>query len=60
MTYVQPVWDEYNKHLALLTSTDKSKGPIIAEGCGHFVQRDNPQFVAKEICKMLQILEGKE
>ena len=58
--YVQPVWDGYNKHLALLTSADKSKGPIVANGCGHFIQRDDPQFVAIEICEMLQKLKKKE
>ena len=58
--YVQPVWDGYNKHLALLTSADKSKGSIVAKGCGHFIQRDDPQFVAREICEMLERLEGKE
>lgn len=60
MHYVQPVWEEYNKQLALLTTVEKSKGPIIAEGCGHFVQRDDPKFVAKEICEMLQKLNGQE
>ncbi|KEQ72821.1 hypothetical protein M436DRAFT_72996 [Aureobasidium namibiae CBS 147.97] len=58
--YVQPVWDEYNKQLSLLTSAERSKGPIVAKGCGHFIQRDDPQFVAREICEMLQKLEGKE
>lgn len=56
MHYIQPVWDEYNKQLALLTSADKSKGPVVAEGCGHFVQRDDPKFVANEIFEMLKRL----
>ncbi|KAH0007400.1 alpha/beta-hydrolase, partial [Aureobasidium melanogenum] len=54
--YVNPVWREYNKELATLTSGDKSKGPIGAKGCGHFIQRDDPEFVATEVCDMLQRL----
>ncbi|KAI5198964.1 alpha/beta-hydrolase [Aureobasidium subglaciale] len=56
MRYVNPVWHEYNNNLATLTKSDKSRGPIIAEGCGHFIQKDNPVFVANEVCKLLQKL----
>jgi pimeloyl-ACP methyl ester carboxylesterase len=28
----------------------------IAKGCGHFIQIDDPSFVAKEISKMLEKL----
>ncbi|KAI4744996.1 alpha/beta-hydrolase [Aureobasidium sp. EXF-12298] len=56
MEYVNPVWHEYNRGLALLTEREKSKGPIIAKGCGHFIQRDDPEFVATEICEILQRL----
>lgn len=57
MKQINPVWNEYNQGLALLTSREKSKGPIIAKGCGHFIQRDDPVFVATEICDMLQRME---
>ncbi|CAD0084939.1 unnamed protein product, partial [Aureobasidium vineae] len=55
--YINPVWHEYNKELATLTDSGKSKGPIIAKGCGHFIQRDDPAFVATEVCDLLQRLE---
>ncbi|KAH0367887.1 alpha/beta-hydrolase, partial [Aureobasidium melanogenum] len=56
--YVNPIWREYNKELATLTS--RSKGPIVAKGCGHFIQKDDPDFVASEVCDMLQRLtEGQ-
>ncbi|KAG9528360.1 alpha/beta-hydrolase, partial [Aureobasidium melanogenum] len=54
--YINPVWREYNKELATLTSSNKSKGPAVAKGCGHFIQRDDPEFVATEVCDMLQRL----
>ncbi|KAI4762730.1 alpha/beta-hydrolase [Aureobasidium sp. EXF-3400] len=57
MEYVNPVWHEYNKGLASLTDRDKSQGPVIAKGCGHFIQRDDPEFVATEIYDLLQRLE---
>jgi pimeloyl-ACP methyl ester carboxylesterase len=60
MEYINPVWHEYNQGLALLTEREKSKGPVIAKECGHFIQRDDPEFVATEICEMLQRLEKHE
>jgi pimeloyl-ACP methyl ester carboxylesterase len=57
MRYIQPVWEEYNKGLALLTRKERVKGPVIAKGCGHFIQRDDADFVAREICELLLRLE---
>ncbi|CAD0098966.1 unnamed protein product, partial [Aureobasidium mustum] len=58
--YVNPIWREYNKELATLTLSERSKGPVVARGCGHFIQRDDPEFVAMEVCDMLQRLaEGQ-
>lgn len=54
--YINPTWREYNKELATLTSSDKSKGPLVAEACGHFIQKDDPEFVATEVCDLLQRL----
>lgn len=51
--YIDPFWNEYNEGLATLTSADRSRGPIIAKGCSHFIQRDDPEFVAKEVYDML-------
>ncbi|KAG9645533.1 alpha/beta-hydrolase, partial [Aureobasidium melanogenum] len=54
--YINPIWREYNKELATLTSGDRSKGPVVAKGCGHFIQKDDPEFVASEVCDMLRRL----
>lgn len=54
MKYVNPVWHQYNQGLARLTVSEKSKGPIIAQGCSHFIQKDNPVLVANEVCEMVQ------
>jgi len=52
MKYANPAWHEYNEGLARLTDVERAKGPIIAPGCGHFVQRDNPGFVVQEVFNM--------
>ena len=48
MVYMNPTWHKYNQGLAHITDREKSKGPIFAKGCGHFIQRDDPNFVIKE------------
>jgi pimeloyl-ACP methyl ester carboxylesterase len=52
-TYTNPYWHRYNEGLAKITSPDRSKGPIQAEKCGHFIQRDDPDFVVGEIVELL-------
>ncbi|KAI1358832.1 Alpha/Beta hydrolase protein [Xylaria arbuscula] len=58
MNYTNPTWHRYNEGLTRLTSPEKSSGPIIAMNCGHFVQRDDPGFVAELACKMLGTIVG--
>ena len=53
MQYSNPLWHEYNVGLSQLTEQERSRGPIIAPGCGHFIQRDNAQFVVKEVLELL-------
>ena len=52
MKYANPPWHEYNEGLAKLTDVERAKGPIIAPGCGHFIQRDNPGFVVQVVLQM--------
>ncbi|KAJ5203603.1 alpha/beta-hydrolase [Penicillium cinerascens] len=40
--------------LAKITEPEFSKGPILAPNAGHFVQKDNPRFVAQELNEMLE------
>lgn len=47
--YMNPYWHRFNQGLAKLTEPDRSKGPLLAPGAGHFVQRDNPEFVFNEL-----------
>jgi hypothetical protein len=53
MKYLNPVWSTYNKGLAKITEKERSRGPLIAKGCGHFIQKDDPQYVVSELANML-------
>lgn len=52
--FVNPFWQSYNEGLAKITESEFSKGPIIAPGAGHFVQKDNPEFVVQELNELLE------
>ncbi|KAJ5715443.1 alpha/beta-hydrolase [Penicillium malachiteum] len=52
--FVNPYWQRYNEDLAKITAPEFSKGPIIAPGAGHFVQKDNPEFVVQELNELLE------
>ncbi|KAI1144449.1 alpha/beta-hydrolase [Hypoxylon sp. FL0543] len=56
--YTQPMWDKYNEGLCRLTDPDRAKGPLIAPKCGHFVQRDNPPFVAEQLEDLIRKVES--
>ena len=53
MTYMNPIWHKYNQGLVHITDREKSKGPIFAKGCGHFIQRDDPDFVVRETLELV-------
>lgn len=52
------MWQKYNEGLCELTDPDRAKGPVIAPKAGHFVQKDNPQFVAKELQDLIEKVEA--
>lgn len=52
------MWQKYNEGLCLLTESDRAKGPLIAPNTGHFIQKDNPPFVAKELQELIEKVEG--
>ncbi len=52
------MWIKYNEGLSRLTDPDRSKGPLIAPKCGHFVQKDNPPFVAEQLEDLVKKVEG--
>jgi pimeloyl-ACP methyl ester carboxylesterase len=53
LTYTNPYWHKYNEGLVKITDPEKSKGPLIAPGAGHFIQQDNPKFVAQELNEII-------
>ena len=53
MLYTNPLWHNYNLSLVQITDENRRRGPIIAEGCGHFIQRDDPNFVVSESLMIL-------
>ncbi|KAI0020022.1 alpha/beta-hydrolase [Xylariomycetidae sp. FL0641] len=57
--YTQPMWDAYNKGLCELTDPDRAKGPLVAPGAGHFVQKDNPAFVAEQLVDLIMKVESE-
>ncbi|KAI9172788.1 hypothetical protein HJFPF1_02302 [Paramyrothecium foliicola] len=54
--YMNPYWSRYNEGLSKLTDSERSRGPLQAPGAGHFIQADNPKFVAQIAHEMLQLL----
>ena len=54
--YVNPAWEEYNKGLMELTTIYKQKYHI-ANGCGHFIQKDDPEQVANLIQDLVREVE---
>lgn len=52
------MWEKYNEGLCGLTDPDKARGPLIAPKSGHFVQKDNPSFVAEQLQDLIKKVEG--
>ncbi|KAL8969474.1 MAG: hypothetical protein Q9197_004324 [Variospora fuerteventurae] len=51
--YSNQMWHRYNQGLLKITDPDLVTGPIVAKNCGHFVQRDDPSLVVKELMLLL-------
>ncbi|KAL2020811.1 hypothetical protein VTK56DRAFT_7904 [Thermocarpiscus australiensis] len=61
--YVNPAWGSYNEGLTRLVPAEgpERKGRLkIAVGCGHFIQKDDPVFVAAEISEILNVLQNRK
>ncbi|KAK0719086.1 Alpha/Beta hydrolase protein [Apiosordaria backusii] len=57
--FMNPAWASYNDGLAHLIQPPENQTPVkIATGCGHFIQKDDPEFVAREIKHLLDNLQG--
>ncbi|EAQ88872.1 hypothetical protein CHGG_05491 [Chaetomium globosum CBS 148.51] len=53
--YMNPAWGAYNDGLTRLAQATSDMK--IAKGCGHFIQKDDPIFVAGEIDNILNELQ---
>ncbi|KAE8363455.1 Alpha/Beta hydrolase protein [Aspergillus caelatus] len=51
--FVNPYWHKYNEGLTKITEAEYSKGPLQAPNAGHFIQKDNPEFVVQELNELL-------
>ncbi|KAI1125083.1 Alpha/beta hydrolase fold-1 [Nemania abortiva] len=58
--YTQPMWQKYNEGLCQLTDPDRAEGPLIAPNSGHFIHKDNPQFVAQQLEDLIQKVESSQ
>lgn len=54
--WTQVAWDRYNEGLLKIGHTREFPDVVIAKGCGHFIQKDDPDFVAEAVGKMLDVL----
>ncbi|RGP77266.1 hypothetical protein FLONG3_4781 [Fusarium longipes] len=54
--YMNTYWHHYNEGLAKLTIVGNSDGPTQVPNAGHFIQIDNPDFVAGKAHEILQKL----
>ncbi|KAL4933802.1 alpha/beta fold hydrolase [Aspergillus undulatus] len=53
MAYANPYWERYNEGLVRITEEGRGKGPLRAPGAGHFIQKDNADFVVEELVEIL-------
>ena len=58
MRYTNPYWHKYNQGLVELTDPQFAEGPIEAKGCGHFIQRDDPELVIRKTLDLLDKVES--
>ncbi|KAK3296345.1 Alpha/Beta hydrolase protein [Chaetomium fimeti] len=56
-TYMNPAWGTYNEGLTRLVQV--TSDVKIAKGCGHFIQKDDPAFVAGKIDGILNELRNR-
>lgn len=54
MNYGIAKWYAYNEGLVNIVTEGRGESPIIASGCGHFMQRDDPAFVGELVWKMFE------
>ncbi|RDW68610.1 hypothetical protein BP5796_09267 [Coleophoma crateriformis] len=58
MKFMNTYWAKYNQELLNISNCHLDENVVIARGCGHFIQSDNPAFVADILARMLEKLES--
>jgi hypothetical protein len=56
LNYNSPRWFQYLREFSNLVDPNLRKGPIVAKGCGHFIQLQRPDLVALELDELLDKL----
>ena len=54
------VWEKYNEELLKLGASDRTTGVVFAPKASHFIQKDNPQFVATQVEDLLSKVRNDE
>ncbi|MCJ1310722.1 hypothetical protein MMC25_004388 [Agyrium rufum] len=57
--YTQPAWHRYNEALLQISDPERTTGVIFAPNASHFIQKDNPAFVAEQIAMLLQKVQNQ-
>ncbi|KAI9659532.1 MAG: hypothetical protein M1821_001791 [Bathelium mastoideum] len=60
MNYINLHWHRYNEDLTLTAHPSRRKGLVIARGCGHFIQKEDPDFVINAITDLLHDIRALE
>lgn len=58
MAYTEPAWARYHAEMMGVTEAERGRGPLVAVGAGHFVQRDVPEFVARVVGEQVEAVEA--
>lgn len=55
--YAQTAWEKYNEGLLQIGDSSDFPEVMIAKGCGHFIQKNDPVFVAELVSRMVRVLD---
>lgn len=53
-------WHKYNEALLKLSDPERATGVLFAPDSGHFIQKDNPQFVATHLENLLKKVQKEK
>jgi hypothetical protein len=59
MLIIHSAWHKYNEGLLNLSDPNRTTGVIFAPNSAHFIQKDNPKFVATQLQNLLEKVKYK-